>query len=76
VRSQQASDCLPWNSITRFNWICRVTYLVLDEADRMLDKGFENDIRSIIERTVPTEKRQTLMCMFDPKIVKRCADQL
>lgn len=39
-----------------------VEYLVLDEADRMLDKGFENDIRRIVEHIKPIEERQTLMC--------------
>lgn len=37
-----------------------VDYVVLDEADRMLDKGFEEEIRKIIA-TTPTKGRQTLM---------------
>ena len=31
-----------------------VSWLVLDEADRMLDRGFENDIRSIIGQCRPS----------------------
>ena len=38
----------------------RVTYLVLDEADRMLDMGFEKDIRRILNK-ITNPKRQTLM---------------
>jgi ATP-dependent RNA helicase DBP3 len=34
-------------------------YVVLDEADRMLDKGFEEDVRQIISQT--SADRQTLM---------------
>lgn len=37
---------------------------MLDEADRMLDKGFENDIRTIIGYTTQGEGRQTLMCTW------------
>ncbi|KAK4982941.1 RNA-dependent ATPase [Elasticomyces elasticus] len=37
-----------------------VNYLVLDEADRMLDKGFEEEVRRIIS-TTPSINRQTLM---------------
>ena len=36
-------------------------YVVLDEADRMLDKGFEEEIRKIINTTPAIGKRQTLM---------------
>jgi len=37
----------------------QVSYLVLDEADRMLDQGFERDIRQIVGRTHPG--RQTAL---------------
>ncbi|GAA5837007.1 hypothetical protein JCM3766R1_006503 [Sporobolomyces carnicolor] len=34
--------------------LSHVSWLVLDEADRMLDKGFENDIREIIKLCMPS----------------------
>ncbi|KAH9921308.1 DEAD-domain-containing protein, partial [Fomitopsis serialis] len=54
--------------------LSRVTYLVLDEADRMLDKGFENDIRAIISHTKQGAERQTLMFSATwPEAVRRLA---
>lgn len=41
--------------------LSRARYVVLDEADRMLDKGFEEEIRKIIGATMPLGERQTLM---------------
>merc|ERR1712186_282369 len=40
--------------------LSQVSYLVLDEADRMLDQGFERDVRKIIAAT--HADRQT--CLF------------
>lgn len=54
--------------------LSQVSYLVLDEADRMLDKGFENDIRAIIEHTKQGAERQTLMFSATwPEGVRRLA---
>lgn len=53
----------------------RVTYLVLDEADRMLDMGFEPQVRKITSQIRPD--RQTLMWSATwPAEVKRLAVDL
>jgi ATP-dependent RNA helicase DDX5/DBP2 len=50
----------------------RLTYLVLDEADRMLDMGFEPQVRKVVSQSRPD--RQTLMWSATwPDDIKRLA---
>ncbi|KAK2966296.1 hypothetical protein RJ640_018107 [Escallonia rubra] len=57
-----------------------VKYLVLDEADRMLDMGFEREIRKIVERMEmpPPGARQTMLfsATFPTEIQRLASDFL
>jgi ATP-dependent RNA helicase DeaD len=50
----------------------RVRYAVLDEADRMLDLGFRDDIRNILRRC-PEERQTLLLSATMPEPVLRLA---
>ncbi len=53
IRIRKTTCCIPFLCLGD-NWLVfRVTYMVLDEADRMLDMGFEPQIRKIFEQIRP-----------------------
>ena len=60
--------------------LSQIKFLILDEADRMLDMGFEPEVRQIVEQFGMTEKteRQTLMfsATFPEEIQRLAGDFL
>jgi ATP-dependent RNA helicase DDX3X len=59
------------------NKVCvsNIKYLCIDEADRMLDMGFEPQIRQIVGQSPPAGERQTLMFSATfPKTIQRLAE--
>jgi ATP-dependent RNA helicase DeaD len=52
----------------------QVRYAVLDEADRMLDIGFRDDIERILKRC-PTERQTLLMSATVPDAIKRLVNR-
>jgi ATP-dependent RNA helicase RhlE len=55
--------------------LSRIQFLVLDEADRMLDLGFIDDIKKVAEY-LPAKRQTLLFSATYPQSIKQLADQL
>ncbi|PHQ65163.1 MAG: ATP-dependent RNA helicase RhlE [Sulfurimonas sp.] len=55
--------------------LSKVDFLILDEADRMLDMGFINDIRKILE-VLPKQKQTLLFSATYSDEIKKLSDRL
>src|SRR5260221_12271625 len=53
----------------------QVEFLVLDEADRMLDMGFINDIRKIVAK-LPVKRQTLFFSATMPKDIAELAEQM
>lgn len=54
--------------------LSRTSFLCLDEADRMLDMGFEKDIRKIVHgKDLPTARQTMLFSATFPAEIKKLA---
>ncbi|KAM0727013.1 ATP-dependent RNA helicase DDX42 [Formica fusca] len=56
--------------------LARVTFLVLDEADRMFDMGFEPQVRSICNHVRPDRQTLLFSATFKKKVEKLARDIL
>ncbi|XKL60783.1 hypothetical protein PGB90_007840 [Kerria lacca] len=56
--------------------LTRVTFLVLDEADRMFDMGFEPQVRSICDHTRPDRQTLLFSATFKKRVEKLARDVL
>ena len=55
--------------------LSRIEVIVLDEADRMLDMGFINDIRKVVKQ-IPDEAQTLFFSATMPKEIKKLADDM
>ncbi len=55
--------------------LSKVDFLILDEADRMLDMGFINDIKKIL-KVLPKQKQTLLFSATYSKDIKKLSDSL
>ncbi|MFN3168159.1 MAG: DEAD/DEAH box helicase [Phycisphaeraceae bacterium] len=55
--------------------LSRIEVLVLDEADRMLDMGFINDIKKVV-KAIPDERQTLFFSATMPREIKKLADSM